>query len=63
MLSIFMSGTYFYMWTVNQGVFKMFLNLYLNRTYVCDNINLQTKEHQFDCENRLLDEAVSVDMD
>ena len=61
MLSIFMSGTYFYMWTVNRGVFKMFLNLYLNRTYVCDNMNLQTKEHLFDY--KLSDEAVSVSVD
>lgn len=63
MLSIFMSGTYFYMWTANLGVFKMFLNLYLNRTYVCDNMNLQTREHQFDSADKLSDEAESVDMD
>ena len=67
LLSIFMSGTYFYMWTVNQGVFKMFLNLYLNRTYVCDNINLQTKERLFEKNaTTLLDEVVAVvatDMD
>ena len=41
----------------------MFLNLYLNRTYVCDNMNLQTKEHLFDYADKLSDEAVSVDMD
>lgn len=63
MLSIFMSGTYFYMWTADQGVLKMFFNLHLNRTYVCDNMNLQTKEHLFENVTTLLDEVVATDMD